>query len=77
MSKPNKAHIIWAFLSIGVGFFSRTPKKDPLLRIQRKKSAIDDFERKKRRVSEKEEEIEECEGAVFIQEIDLHDLWFI
>ena len=48
MSKPNKAHIIWAFLSIGVGFFSRTPKKDPLLRIQRKKSAIDDFERKKR-----------------------------
>ena len=44
--KPNKVHMIWAFLSFGVGFFEN-PKKDSLLGIQSEQSAIDDFERKK------------------------------
>ena len=48
--------------------FSRTQKNDSLLRIQSEKSAVDAFEKKKeRRIREKEEEIEECEGVVFIQ----------
>ena len=53
----------------GVGFF-REPNKDSLLGIQSEKSAVNDFERKKK-------EIEECEGVVFIQVTNLHDLWSV
>ena len=55
-----------------------TPKKDSNLYILSEKREVAGFESKKRRVREKEkEEIEEREGLVFIQEIDLLDPWSV
>lgn len=55
-----------------------TPKKDSNLYILSEKRVVAGFESKKRRVREKEkEEIEEREGLVFIQEIDLLDPWSV
>ena len=64
--KPNKTYMIWTFLS-RIHFLEYIIRRDQLLVLREKE----------RKVRKKEEEIEECEWVIFIQEIDLCDLWSV